>query len=359
MLLSVLFRRLLLFVLLLALAGSLRADTSFGGVPCVDFDRLTPGTIYTVGNIFLAEGITVTAQPFQWAGGVWTSGGFSRVETFQLAGGSKWDLQVNNINLDFTIPMPINGMNFRYGEYGGNLNLEVNGAFLNFNDFIDLHGTSLGGATITVIADPSGLGWVRLDGVITQFTVGGQELWIDDLCPFGPECVDFESLPAMGSWTVPQSFSDSGAVLSLDTFFWWPSGSTSTGVCSVDNSQISGGTGQDVNSNNVNLDFDFGTAYAALRLNYADLGGNENLEVDGDFRNLPNLEDLHGTTVGGAKLSVLEGLDGRGLLEVRGLTSAFKIGGQELWIDDVCIFPVIFVDGFESGDTTAWSMTVP
>ena len=157
-----------------------------------------------------------------------------------------------------------------------------------------------------------------------------------------------------------QFFVDSGAIIELGEFFWDPVGSTIGGSCNVDNRQISGGTGQDVNSNNINLDFDFGTMYGQLDLLYANLGGNVNVRVNGALANVADMTDLHLTTLGGASIVVQPSTGSSGQLIVTGIISTFAVGGQELWIDHVCISDRwLFADGFESGNTSAWSTTVP
>lgn len=145
----------------------------------------------------------------------------------------------------------------------------------------------------------------------------------------------------------------------MKRFYYLPSGWTDGGFSSAQIQQTAGGSGQDLYTDNVNLELNFGSMYRALRLNYADLGGNENLTVNGDLRNVSALGSLHGTTVGGALVSTVTEPLGRGVLELVGDISSFSIGGQSLWIDDVCIERMLFGDGFESGDCTRWSMMVP
>jgi hypothetical protein len=83
----------------------------------------------------------------------------------------------------------------RFGEYGGNLNIAINGDFRNFNNFADINMSSIGGVAVEVtggLGNDTGL--VLLDGVInrvtltppgldtggvTNFIIGGQELAID------------------------------------------------------------------------------------------------------------------------------------------------------------------------------------
>ncbi|MBC8249799.1 MAG: hypothetical protein H8E90_08990, partial [Anaerolineales bacterium] len=153
-------------------------------VACVDFEDLTLGTVYNVGDTFVTSGITVTATAFQWSGGTWTSDGFAEVENTGLAGGTGQEMEVNNITLEFDFGDPISGLELLFGEYGGNLNIEINGAFQNFENFADIDGSTIGGVSVSVVNGfGNDQGTLTLSGTIYSFTIGGQELWIDDVCP--------------------------------------------------------------------------------------------------------------------------------------------------------------------------------
>ena len=66
---------------------------------CVDFEGLTVGTNYNVGNSLVESGVTVTGQPFVWSNGTSTNNGYAEVGNNLCAGGSGLELIVNNINL--------------------------------------------------------------------------------------------------------------------------------------------------------------------------------------------------------------------------------------------------------------------
>lgn len=151
---------------------------------CVDFEGLTVGTNYNVGNSLVESGVTVTGQPFVWSNGTSTSNGYAQVGNNLCAGGSGLELIVNNINLAFEFSAGLSGLSFLFGEYGGNLNIEINGDFQNFENFDDINGNIIGGVSVSVT---NGLGndtgTVTLSGTIISFSVGGQELCIDHVCP--------------------------------------------------------------------------------------------------------------------------------------------------------------------------------
>ncbi len=150
---------------------------------CIDFSDLNLGDQYVVGDTFSVGAVSVEAREFEWSNGQLTSNGFAEVQNGGMAGGSGNELMVNNINLLFDFGGTVSAVTIAYGEYGGNINLEVNGDFQNTTDFIVLNGMVLAGANVSVTVNASGeLGTIELTGPIQTVMVGGQELWIDDLC---------------------------------------------------------------------------------------------------------------------------------------------------------------------------------
>ncbi len=151
---------------------------------CIDFEDLALGTAWSVGTSLHPSGYMVTGKEFQHYGW-WTWDGYADVDTSGLAGGSGQDVRVNNINLDFNFGGDVKDLSFRFGEYGGNLNIRINGYFKSFDNFADINGTTFGSVNVSVTNGlGSDKGEVKLTGgIITSFAVGGQELWIDDVCP--------------------------------------------------------------------------------------------------------------------------------------------------------------------------------
>ena len=146
------------------------------------FEDLTLGTIYIVGQTFTTSGIPITVKQFQRGNGTWTSDGDTTVVNAGLAGGSGNELNVNNVNLDFDIPVPVTGCSLLFGEYGGNCNIKINGDFLNFANLADINGLTIGGVNVSVInGGGNDAGSLTLTGTINSFAIGGQEFFIDDV----------------------------------------------------------------------------------------------------------------------------------------------------------------------------------
>ena len=158
-----------------------------GGLPpngCIDFESLSLGTRFNVNATFTEAGVTIAAVDFQWSNGTMTSDGFTEVESGGLAGGFGQEMWVNNILLQFDFGEIVQGLTLQFGEFGGNLNVEINGEFVNFGAFSELDGATIGGVNVSVTNGfGNNQGTLKLSGSIDSFAIGGQELWIDNVCP--------------------------------------------------------------------------------------------------------------------------------------------------------------------------------
>ena len=152
------------------------------GAVTYDFEDLVYDTTYVVGNTFTTNGQLFELDQFQWGNLVWTSGGHAYVDNELLAGGSGLDLELNNINLKTSFSGPVSSLGLVFGEYGGNLNIAINGDFLNFSQLSDINGLTIGGCAIAVTNGfGNDQGTFLATGSIGTFKLGGQELWIDDI----------------------------------------------------------------------------------------------------------------------------------------------------------------------------------
>jgi len=162
---------------------------------CVGFEDPSLGA-YVVSDTLHDGGSRIEVRAFQWRSGAWTHGGVLDVGAAGYAGGTGHEAGTNNVNLAITLPTACNAVEILFGEYGGNINLGVNGDFRNFEDFADIHGTVIGGVSVFVVNGyGNDRGTVRLEGSVWPSTfwidgaaveasliVGGQELWVDDIC---------------------------------------------------------------------------------------------------------------------------------------------------------------------------------
>lgn len=154
-------------------------------VCCVEFEEQQVGAQYAVGSTFTDAGVPITVEPFTWSNGTSTSGGMAVIGSGGQAGSAGNEANTNNINLAFDFPGTPSGLTLWFGEYGGNLNIRINGDFKNFADFADINGATIGGVQVAVAQLTPEIGVLALAGPIDDFAIGGQELWIDTLCPTG------------------------------------------------------------------------------------------------------------------------------------------------------------------------------
>jgi len=169
-------------VLALLLVGVIYVHSASAAV--LDFEDLVLGTEYHVGDTFTTAGVPITGEAFWPSVGDPVAGGFARVVDDGMADGAGNELAVNNINLSFDFGGPIAGLSLQYGEYGGNLNININGDFVNFGNFTDIDNTTIGGTAIFTQdsgAAGNSSGALFVIGTIDSFAIGGQELWIDNM----------------------------------------------------------------------------------------------------------------------------------------------------------------------------------
>lgn len=153
----------------------------------MDFEDLILGSKYYVGDIFTTSGVQITGEQFWPSSGPPTTTGQVMVGDACMANGSGYELgYISNINLRFNFGIALSGLALQYGEFGGNLNLDINGDFQNFENFADINGSTIGGTSVFAMdtntpGDCAGALFVV--GQINTFAIGGQELAIDNVVP--------------------------------------------------------------------------------------------------------------------------------------------------------------------------------
>lgn len=164
---------------------------------CESLDSLAVGSRIVIGappiNSFQPPTMDIAAHPFTWRNGTTTSNGYAEIQSAGRAGGSGNEMAVNNLLVSISVGFgqTLQAVRISFGEYGGNLNVSVNNDHRNFDNFAQNNGTTIGGVQVSV---PSGglgndVGQIEFVGTMAdqasglgQLAVGGQELWIDDIC---------------------------------------------------------------------------------------------------------------------------------------------------------------------------------
>jgi|GEM_PF-5297435 len=172
----------------IALAGSICAAASAAMAEplLLDFEDLTPDSIFALGDSFTTGGVTVTVNnddlslsPFGvLVEGDSASAGFSPTPSTELFIGS--------VRAVFSFTETYERFSFDFGDFGGaqsNL-LALNGEEVEFDDFGSFLATSpiVGGVTITGTLDASGThGVIFGEGSFDSISFVGAELFLDDL----------------------------------------------------------------------------------------------------------------------------------------------------------------------------------
>lgn len=182
----------LAYALILSLAG-IGSQAFSQSITCNAFEPYPLGSTYPVGTNQTFNNIFAELTAFQWSNGIWTNAGIAVIEDGLMAQGSGQEVELNNINyrLIFEDPKPY-AATFKYADFGGNVNLGINGTLSNVNDMSDLNGSIVNGVLITVTRTEvfgGHYGTVALISIgeeLERFGFGGQEFWSDDVCAYFP-----------------------------------------------------------------------------------------------------------------------------------------------------------------------------
>jgi len=162
---------------------------------------------------------------------------------------------------------------FDYGQFGGNLNIEVNGdRIYNISEFDaappdGIDGATIGGASVTVTSSGS-TGHVEITGEISSFSVGGQEMYLDNV-EFGPAgnpnaTVTFRNLsPFQSSYAVGDAFTANNVSMAIEPFTFSDGTTYQQGEGRWTNGTNAGGSLPEFYPGNVNLWFNVTSAATA------------------------------------------------------------------------------------------------
>lgn len=158
-------------------------------------------------------------------------------------------------------------------------------------------------------------------------------------------CVDFEAPLTVGTqYGTPAGqtpgttiFTTNGIPVSIYDFSFVGGGGTFN-LAEIDNAPVAFGAGQSIRSNNINLEFAF-QAVSSVTFDFLDLGGFENISVNGSSPIYAGELSAVPTPIGGVNVSVsTTPVAGgtKGTVKLSGTIDRLRIGGQEFWIDNVC-----------------------
>ena len=302
---------------------------------CVDFELFPFRAVYEVGTELQEEMTKLTVTSFG-------NDGLLVIGGDNAAGYLGQEAVLQNAGLDFRYPCA-SEVTFRYAKLGGlseQVSLTINGMSVTNTSFSNLDGTTLAGVTIAVTSAQ-----VTLQGEIQQLIIAGENLAIDHVCQTqcvaDSSCVDFEQVPANGSWGFFDGPVEDGVLFQTDFLFDSNTNVLNTSpTISIDNGQRAGFSGQDLEFNSAAATIEFGLPCVTnVSLRYGEYSGVVNLQVNGEFIVRDDLFDFNNTMIGGrmvyvTRIPVSGGVVGK--LRIDGPVTRFLIGGENFFIDHLC-----------------------
>ncbi|HKK72936.1 MAG TPA: FlgD immunoglobulin-like domain containing protein [Candidatus Krumholzibacteria bacterium] len=359
-------RPLALLAVLLALTASPAAAQTV-----VTFDALGTGDSWgsldgdVIGDVAFAEqGVEVTLTPFQVSG----SPSFGSA-TIEPSFGPPRDFYVGNIarlaliGLNFDFVGTGSTTTFEYFDQGGAVNLRLNGtgSLIIAPDFASLRGPIGGGVTLdaTEVLVPGGVkGTVTLTGDISELTIGGAELFIDEVRGGGPGAdsgycdlaITHESL-ALGTRYGDVAGMSPGDLMfvesDIEVFaaeFSSGSGGTAFGDAVVEQPSIAGfGSGNALTTLRLNGEYVFEEGpFVATQIRFVFLSrsGVENLGINGAEPYVGSLDKLPVAVAPGVEATVQATDTGSyvvGEVVLRGPVRTMVLGGEQLTVDEFCV----------------------
>ncbi len=176
-------------IALVALTLTALASPAVAG--CLEFEGPPAGATFGVGFVHATPAVTATLRPFQWSTGVFTAAGAMNIVASNNANGSPvQEANLNNINLSVNPTAAVGSVSFLYADFGGNVNLAINGVLRNAGDMQAFNGMVFGGATVSAPAPVAFFGGhygvvtinANPGNVVNAFALGGQEFFTDSVC---------------------------------------------------------------------------------------------------------------------------------------------------------------------------------
>jgi len=340
----------------------------------VTYDNLGIGTIFgapvgmSPGDFTFAEdGIPVFAELFD-TGSIVAFNQMQIVPAFIPMG--DFNVAAVNINQRFDISalgIATDSVSFEFYDQGGTKNLGVNGSSLYVGDLHTVPAAYFPGVIVSVAwswVGPDIHGVVTLTGDVRELVVGGQEFHMDNVCVIEAvepapceRLVEHESLGVgtrfgngYGQGPGDLIFVEDGVPVLVDLFD--PGSGPSFNYCEVMPAMSGMGDGNVMWMSNISNLYDIqaaGVAVGGVTFEYLDVGGTENLEVNGAGLYIGDLHLAPAAIAPGVTFSVVTwpvpgGL--RGHVTLTGQVDKLLVGGQEFAIDNICVLG----DGSTSAD---------
>lgn len=151
------------------------------------FEDQVLGTTFTVGDEFTSGSADYRLLPYFPAGANCINPDNTGIATIQgldeaCVDGS--ELHLDDISARITFSTSLNWMVISYGEYAGNVNLQINDDCRNLTDLSDVNGSVVGGVSVWAVdygTPGASCGQLYCSGPIRQFGIGGDDLVLDNI----------------------------------------------------------------------------------------------------------------------------------------------------------------------------------
>ncbi len=345
------------YLVAISIHASLLTTSSIALADFPAFEDRTLGETFAVGDIFVTEGVTCKVSEFHLPVGPPVIDGSADIDDALFAAGAGYEIHTNNINITYDFGGsigPQTDLTFNFGEYGGGINVAVNGDLKLAANYIDLDGMMIGGVLFDVLSGGTGgdAGAVRLVGVTDSLMIGGQENWNDQ-----PICQPtFDDRPLGETKHSGDFFVTDGIDVYVKNFISMSGIPATGGYSEIMNGNLACGTDQELWTSVINVNFDFLNSVGTvenLYYRYGRYGGTINIEINGDFANVPDYSHLDGMVLGGVQIEVLSGggAIGCGEVQLHGPVDFLLVGGEEFVVD--CFQYELSADEPIAGDANA------
>ncbi|MCB9516745.1 MAG: T9SS type A sorting domain-containing protein [Candidatus Latescibacteria bacterium] len=309
---------------------------------------------------FTEDGIPVTLDLYDYGAGTFFTAACI-VNTF-CGMGDAHAFQLDNIDAVYQIHalgITTSEVSFEFIDTGGTENLQVNGGPLYIGEISAAPAAIAPGVTCSVVTFPCNgniRGIVTLTGDVQRVRTGGQEYWVDNLCVRAGEpplpcdlLVDNESQPLGAAWGAVMGdapgdlmFVEDGVPVRVYEMHYG-GGGVGFNEAKIDPAPAACLTDHTLQLNNIAAGYDIaatGVHTVSVRFDYVDLGGTENLQVNGGPLYIGDLAAAPaaiapGVTCSVSTFSIGGGVCGR--VTLTGDVQRLFLAGQEFWTDNLCI----------------------
>lgn len=344
------FSRNMLFAFLLLVLTILSGTYTFAqSEPCdilIDFEDLTVGSTFKLGEVFYPQNIEFSVVQFYRSDGTPANTDTLGVTNIPIFTGK--NISTYGTSLKLTLPIGTKEIRIDVADQGGNLNLKINNKFLNFHNPTDIHNTSLGGVNISfsriTTSNPYEIvGILSFQGDIKTFEIGGVELIIDNVCIIHEGSIpddcnylsQFEDLPLNSQYAAGTTLTSNSIAYAVSaTIISGVSGSI--GDVKVTNRSFTGNVNQNIFLQNISIKPQLPGNVRRISFNAANAFKYLKIAINGVILIAKRTSEIHNKNVGGVLITLL----GSNQWFFTGSITDFEVGGlggDGLYIDNFCI----------------------